>query len=75
MAEAAGLEPARGLVNNQVPYQLGYASIRLSDCGCRIADWSFDLHRPQSEIRNPQFLVGRVGVEPTTSRLKVENSS
>jgi hypothetical protein len=26
MAEAAGLEPAHGLVNNQVPYQLGYAS-------------------------------------------------
>jgi hypothetical protein len=26
MAEAAGLEPAHGLVNNQEPYQLGYAS-------------------------------------------------
>lgn len=33
MAEAAGFEPARGLVNNQVPYQLGYASSNLSFAG------------------------------------------
>lgn len=29
LADAAGLEPAYDLINSQVPYQLGYASIQL----------------------------------------------
>ena len=49
-----------------------------SDCGLRVADLGFLSQLAlQSAILNPQSAIpmGRVGVEPTTSRLKVENSS
>jgi hypothetical protein len=50
MAEAAGLEPAHHLVNNQVPYQLGYASSRLW-----ISDFGLRPLNPQSLIPDPHF--------------------
>ena len=81
MAEAAGFEPAHGLVNNQVPYQLGYASsIWWLEAESNRRPHPYEGCAPPSElsslpiaIRN--LFMGRVGVEPTTSRLKVENSS
>ena len=128
-AVRAGFEPARGLVNSQVPYQLGYrttnsrrracADCACTDCACRrqsggrrnrtaayyalcanalrvltyeisaLPSKLFRQKRARGENRTHDLsfteavrrllrfagMVGRVGVEPTTPRLKVENSS
>jgi hypothetical protein len=46
LAVAEGFEPSHGRINNAVPYQLGYATKRISDCESRIANFLQET-RPQ----------------------------